>query len=1331
MRLTKKWGIFIAGIAILTMLTVKAVMGVVTLPPLVDLATEPLYMNGAKTKANLTLALSVEFPTVGQTYRDTFDPTKTYIGYFDNKVCYRHVPANGGVGAYFDWTSATASDGGCGGGGFNGNFMNWATSSAIDIMRYGLTGGNRVVDEGTGSGKTVVERAYLPDFFYRNSSYFSEKVLPAAYVSKYIEQSAANKIGNNDMYIYNCRDRVYFAKAQDTTGGCTNPFGVADAKSDKLAGPNNNDTYYEVRNLVCDANSAKNRLMTYDPGTKKWSGLCLLYSSKANGGGYYKPVGQFQVNADNLRISVFGYLQDDDRSRNGGVMRAPLKYLGPRQYDASFNLMTATNPVAEWDAATGVFIANPQSANSTYGAQGHPKSGAIMYINKFGTLDSNNIGLYKSLDPMSELYYEALRYLQGLQPNSNPVALSSDTTTARKQKENFPVYSTWADPFSGFVDSDGTQKSCLRNSILGIADVFTHSDASIPGNTRTTNSDAAVSATTSPALNVETWTGIVGSFEANSGTAYVDGQGRNQAANNIAINSPYYPGLSGAATANTGATGGTYYMAGLAYWANTHSFRTDIPKARVTTYSIDVNENRNSDVINNRRQRQLYLAAKYGGFDDQLAGGTGNPYKDGTNILWQGSDGDAKNYFLVSDAQKFLDSISDVFAKIVEETGSIAGGAISTTRVTSNQAAAVFQARFNPVANYWSGRLSKFALTLSTGGDLSIGTTETWEASKVMTTAAKTDNGASRNIVIGSPLGQQGTIQPTPFKWANLAQLHKDALNMDITGTVDTQGELRLNYLRGDQRQELSAANPTGVFRPRDTVMGDIVNSGLVYMGKPSSAISGASYASFYSTASARKPVIFTNANDGMLHAVYDTDGKEAFAYIPGFLASKLKNLPDLDYLHISLADATPAVGEAYVNSSWKSVLVSGVGGGAQGVYALDVSNPETFTKDNVLWEFTDRDSSALGNVMGAPQIVKLRVEDATSTSPTYKWYAIVASGVNNYAADGYAHSTGDPSLFILDLETQPSATTPWAEGVNFWRIELPQSSTAIAKGVVGFSVVKNFATGAVNTLYAGDLQGNVWSLDFTQKGVSSLTTTALNNLKLLNAMGTTTTTPFFIAKDSASNLQPITTEPTVVNGMLGERVVAFGTGKYMEPADTTVPLVTGASFYALFDRGSSISARSTLQAGTVNTDGTVTVTNFTYSSKNGWYIDFDKSIGERQISDITAVFGKFMFGSLYPTRGSCGEGGGRFYTVDSLTGDGSFVESQVGILASPLVLEVGSPSLTNSDTTGRRIATQKIAVITQGSKGLKIAATSSSSFPVGRLSWRQLNNFQENKQAP
>ncbi len=1350
----KTWGSRLALLVGISVVTVGVVVSQTTLPPEVSLPAEPLYMNGAKTKGNLTLALSVEFPTVGQTYRDEFDSTKEYVGYFDPKACYRSILSNGTNGNYFDWQSnkgtLTAT---CPSSQFDGNFMNWATSSAIDIMRYGLTGGDRSIDD---SNTTIVDRAYLPDSFYNNSSYFSQKFISNAQISGRTELSANDF--PSGMWIYNCRDRVYFSKAQDTNAGaptnpssCAAPFGVANAQSTNLIKGNNNNTgnFYQIRNLVCDSNTATQRLMTYDAVTKKWAGLCFRYPS-----GKYKPVGQFQMNAENIRVSVFGYLQDDSRSRYGGVMRAPLKYLGPKDYDTNFNLKTTANAHTEWNETTGVFVADPQSGNASYGNQGYSKSGAIMYINKFGTLNPDTIGTYKTLDPVSELFYEAIRYLQGKQPTSNAVSgfSGSGTTTAtvKALKDNFPAYDTWTDPFAGFTDSTGTGNGCLRNSILSIADVFTHSDRSVPGNTNTSNSDFARSAETGPALDIPFWTSVVGSFESKLTTTtgaitYTDSEGQTRTAGNISSNT-LYSTLADAATMDTGATGGSHYMAGLAYWANTQSFRTDLPKGRIKTYAIDVNESRASDTVSFRRTRQLYLGAKYGGFDNSATGNTGNPYQSGTNILWEGSDGDAKNYFLVSDAAKFLDSLAEIFARVVEETGSIAGGAISTQRLTVGQAAAVFQARFNPVANYWSGRLLKYPLSLDTAGtSLVIGTTSTWEAGQVLTAETLIDHGAARNIVIGSPIGQQTTIAPTPFKWADLATTHKTNLSTQpYTTTVvvnATTGENRLNYIRGDRRNEITAANPSGLFRSRDMVLGDIVNSGLVYMGAPTGGVTGSAYSTFFNTNKNRKKVIFANANDGMLHAFYDTNGREAFAYAPGFVSSKLNILPDEDYSHISINDATPAIGEAYVNDAWRSVLVSGVGAGGQGVFALDVTDPETFTKDNVLWEFTDRDNSAMGNVIGTPQIVKLRTTASTATTHTYKWYAIVASGVNNHAADGYAHATGNPSIFILDLSNRPLTNgTAWTEGTNYWRIELPQTSTAIAKGLVGFSTVKNFETGAVNYLYAGDMQGNVWKLDFTLKGTSSLTTTAATNLTLFNHTAGTSST-FFVAKDSANTLQPITGEPVVSNAFFGSKLLSFGTGKYLETADTTVPSAVTNTFYTLLDNGTAITARTQLQAGTVASTGTVTVPAFTYgmppntgtsSLKMGWYIDLNKTLGERQISDITAEFGQLFFGSLYPTEGACGEGGGRFYALNALKGNGVSELSQVGILAAPLVLEIGATSLTNSDTAGQRTATRRIAIITQGSKGLKVAATTGSgltySEQVGRLSWRQINNYRENK---
>ena len=1341
----KNWRAAFGVLILLSAIAAGIVYSQSALPPLplIDLPSEPLYMNGAKTKGNLTIALSVEFPTVGQTYRDTFNTNKEYVGYFDPKACYTNTPANANNstgGEYFAWKSNKGTvSASCPSSQFDGNFMNWASSSAVDIMRYGLTGGNRTVDD---TNTTVVDRAYLPDNFYNNASYFSQKFISKNQIAGRVEL-APNDFPDG-MWIYNCRNRIYFATEADTSGTCDAPFGVAKALSTKLIKSTNNNTgnFYQVRNLVCDSDSADNRRMFFDSETKKWTGLCLKYPS-----GKFKPVGQFQVNADSLRVSVMGYLQDDARTRYGGVLRAPLKYLGPNNFDNNFNLSATANARSEWNTTTGVFTANPQNGDTNYGDQGYGQSGAINYINKFGTLNPDAIGKYKALDPVSELYYEAVRYLQGLQPTAEAVSGVTGNSASKTLQENFPAYTTWTDPFTGFTDSTDTTKSCLRNSILTIADIFTHSDRSLPGNTVITNDDFARGVASSPALDVPYWTNVIGSFESKSTSTaslnYTDSLGRTQLAGNLSSNT-LYSQLDGAAAVNTGSTGGSYYMAGLAYWANTQSFRTDLPKARVKTYSIDVNERNESANETTRRTSQLYLAAKYGGFDDSAAGNTGNPYAGGLNVLWQGSDGEANNYFLASDAAKFLDSISEVFARVVEETGSIAGGAISTQRLTVGQAGAVFQARFNPVANFWSGKLLKYPLTLNAAGSsLVIGSTETWEAGKVLTSDAAA--GRTRTMVIGAPIGLQATVLPTAFTWDALAQVHKDALNKtpySNPATTDTLGIKRLGYLRGDRTDEIKPSTPTNLFRPRDSILGDVINSGLVYMGKPSTAITGATYNTFYKDNLTRKPVIFVNANDGMLHAFYDDTGKEAFAYIPGFVAGALNKIPDPDYAHFSINDSTPVVAEAQVGNQWRSVLVSGVGAGGQGLYALDVTDPANFSSSKVMWEFTDRDSPAMGNVIGTPKILKMRTSAPNATA-AYKYYAVVASGVNNYRADGNFSATGNPSIFIIDLARKPSdfpTEAPWTEGTNFWRIELPQTSTAIAKGLVGFSTVENFQTGATESLYAGDLQGNVWKLDFTLKGTGSLTSNADTNFTAFNFKAGSTT-KFFVAVDSAGTAQPITGEPVITNAFFDSKLVSFGTGKYLEVLDTTVPGNVTNTFYTLLDKSAAVSGRSVLQAGSVNASGTVTVPAFVYGTppttgtstlKLGWYFDLDRSIGERQISDITGAFGQLFFGSLFPTKGSCGEGGGNFYAVNALTGKGVSELSQVGILAAPLVLEIGTTALTNSDTTGQRTATRKISVITQGSKGLKTAATGggglSYSQQVGRLSWRQMNNYQENK---
>jgi type IV pilus assembly protein PilY1 len=1308
--------------------------------PLVQLPNDPLYLGGARAKANLLLAMSVEAPTVGTTFWGAFNPSQVFMGYFDPMYCYANT-SDTTRGEYFVAASLKATiDANCGSlGRFDGNFLNWATSSAIDILRYGLTGGNRVIDEATGEGTTILERAYLPAIYYSHI-FFPRKELAAAQIALRTPFDRSTIPGN--LHIRNCTNRVYFARQNDVAANanCQQPFGIANATSTNLLKPGaaaGASRAYTVRVRTCDALTAANRLMRYEPGTRRWSGLCLRYGD-GSGSGFYKPVGQLQVNADNVRVGVFSYLVDDDPGRYGGVLRAPLKYVGARHFDANANLIAAANPYREWDPVTGVFLGNPQAGHPAYGDQGYAQSGAINYINRFGSLNPANMGAYKGWDPVSELYYEAFRYLQGKSaPSSAAVAgLTGVAATDRLRAENFPVYRTWMDPFAGFVDTTVAGRSCLRSSILTIADPYAHHDRSLPGNTVARYEDVPMAADTAPALNAQYWTSIVGSFESNGSLTYTGSDGAVHTAANIAGNAPFRTDLSGIATAELTATGatGSYLMAGLAYFGNTQSFRTDLPKARISTYAIDVNAYNLSvsASANDRRGLQLHLAAKYGGFVDR--DGSGNPFQGteavpgANNRAWQDpSDGDARNFFLSSNPQKFLEAIADVFAAQALETFSIAGLASNTDQETRTSTA-VFQASFNPTADYWSGRVRRLPLVSGTDGSVVVSPASqaTWEAAHVLTTRVASDSGANRTIVVGAPVGSQGTVAPSAFTWGALAAAHRTALNRNLEGATDTLGEDRLNYLRGSRAQEQSPEAPNARFRARDMVLGSITNAGLVYQGAPSTALSGSGYDSFRQAQLNRTAVVFAAANDGMLHGFRDSDGQEAFAYVPGFVVPHLHALPDPGYRHRPLLDATPTAAEAYIHNQWRSVLVGGAGAGPQGVYALDVTDPDNFNASKVLWEFTDADHPALGHVIGRPHVVRLRVNAPGTGTQTHKWVALVASGVNNQRPDGHAQTNAAPSLFILDLQATPSPGTPWTEGTNFWRIELPQASTAMATGVVEMTPITQAGDGTLNTLWTGDLQGNLWKLDFTRVGLSGLGTNALDNLAAVNAMGSNQS-PFFVATHSDGGRQPITSAPLLASAAGGKRLVIVGTGKYLEASDNTAPVAPGNSLYALPDGNTPFTNPSQLKTVTTNeSTRQLTQSDPALDGATGWRLNLNATLGERQASPMALERGKLFVNTMLPVGESCGEGGGRSYVLDLLTGMGQFWPSEVGLLGGPFILENGAASLTATNSAGRRQATYRLNVGGQGSSGVKLSNDASAAATItlqtGRMSWRQVN---------
>jgi type IV pilus assembly protein PilY1 len=395
--------------------------------------------------------------------------------------------------------------------------------------------------------------------------------------------------------------------------------------------------------------------------------------------------------------------------------------------------------------------------------------------------------------------------------------------------------------------------------------------------------------------------------------------------------------------------------------------------------------------------------------------------------------------------------------------------------------------------------------------------------------------------------------------------------------------------------------------------------------------------------------------------------------------------------------------------------------------------------------------------VIGRPQLLKLNI--GTATTPVYRYFAVVASGVNNHVADGRA-STGEAALFFLRLDKAKSAA--WVEGTgsgaNYFKIVFPRtgatlvSGLTIASGMVGFTALKG-AAGEVTYLYGGDLQGNVWKLNMSAfVAGTAASVDAFSYYK--NASNEAL--PMYTAADADGNRQPISMEPAVAFGSGRTLIVSFGTGKFLETTDNAGPY-RAQSVYSLLDDNTptldstgtptaAISGRGRLMAGTSGATG-VSIPDFAWgrptvdnstASRSGWYFDFygsqttttpvNAGTGERQISNFAILAGRLIFGTVIPAADSCSNGDGNLYIVDLKTGDAVSAASTVGILGEPFLVQVGASSLSVSDTTGRRRESARYQVILQGSGGS--AAPGSLGIDVvtfpGRLSWREISNYQE-----
>ena len=519
----------------------------------------------------------------------------------------------------------------------------------------------------------------------------------------------------------------------------------------------------------------------------------------------------------------------------------------------------------------------------------------------------------------------------------------------------------------------------------------------------------------------------------------------------------------------------------------------------------------------------------------------------------------------------------------------------------------------------WTGDVFGKTINLTTGA---LDDTVTWSAATQLrsTATASTD---TRSIYTFSSAASN---KLKAFTSANLTS--EKAANYFKSSSVNPGGALTqysgftnaqqtaatddamIAYLRGQTGSEMSTANTNQLFRERAAVLGDVVSSKPVYVKYPPFKYNDVGYAGFLgSTAiSSRAATLYVGANDGMLHAFDAVTGNERWAYIPTAVIPQLYKLADAAYPtnHQFYADGPIVIGDAYNGSTWKTILVGGLGRGGRGYYALDVTDPAAPV---ALWEYGVAQNSNVGYAYGNPVITK-RMSDGT-------WVVIFASGYNNTSpGDGGAH------LFVLNAFT----------GAKLAELNAGTSSDPNANGIAKIAnwVDDTLIDNSTQYVYAGDLSGNLWKFDISTGNAAQ-------------RLGYTSATP---------GDQPITVRPElgIVKGATGTeyKAIFFGTGRYLGFSDLqgSPSQTVEQAIYSVKDTGTDLGLLSSggakLVSQTLNSGSSprtmASAASVDWSTKNGWYMNLPK--GERMTIDPSLQLGTLVVASNIPDTSYCTVGG-------------------------------------------------------------------------------------------
>jgi type IV pilus assembly protein PilY1 len=548
---------------------------------------------------------------------------------------------------------------------------------------------------------------------------------------------------------------------------------------------------------------------------------------------------------------------------------------------------------------------------------------------------------------------------------------------------------------------------------------------------------------------------------------------------------------------------------------------------------------------------------------------------------WQDpATGLPNTYFFATNPAELETSLAEVFLEATKDESSASSTAANSQRVSTDTT--IYQARFD--SGTWAGELLAYPVIEATGA---LSANPSWDAGEKLELVDWDDR------VVFTNSGGTGV----EFAWDSLSQCattlgcQQDLLNTNpVTLADDGLGEKRLEFLLGDDSWETQNCASTSAtsgcsvsgttFRDRARKLGDLVNSSPAYVGgepgfaypdwleryeNTTSATWGESetpagresYSEFKARVGSRESMLYVGGNGGMLHGFTaspnsSVGGVEKLAFVPNAVYPYLSQLTSTSYQHRYYVDGTPTFGDVmFADGNWRTILVGGLNAGGQGIYALNITDPEfggasgVSAADTFLWEIEPSPTSAgnfydLGYTYSRPSIVK---NHSGANALTYEggvegqWVVVFGNG--------YASVDGRAVLYIVDAETGA-----YVDSVTV--------GTAGNNGLTTVSPVDLDGDYKIDVIYGGDLQGNLWK--FIPDGTGTGWEADFNGSPLYAA-------PSDPSTGGITNAQPITMRPEVgrhPDGLPGV-MVYFGTGSYFKTGDNVGNADTH-SVYGIWD---------------------------------------------------------------------------------------------------------------------------------------------------------------------